>query len=242
MKFSVIIPTWNEASRISRSLRRMREISRHGALEIILVDGGSKDATVSEARKWADKIEVHSKPNRGAQMHAGARLAGGDLRLFLHADTYPPDDWQRALEKFWLQSLQGEVAATVFTVDYGMSWGGRLVSWEQNARAAAFRLASGNAGICTTPEMYDRSGGIPEIPIMEDAAFCLRLRALGRIEVLPQRIMAGGRRLQRKGALLHLARNGWHFGRYLMGVPPEKIWEEYYSQDEEPEKKKAAAA
>lgn len=241
MKFSIVIPAWNEAYHIVQSLKRLREISDPAHSEIILVDGGSTDKTVSVARPWVDRVETLASPNRGAQLHRGASVATGDMLFFLHADTQPPMNWQERLEKFWLAGLREDVAATVFSVDYGSRWNYQLVAWGQNLRTSWLQVAFGDQGFCTTLEIYRKSGGFPEIPLMEDVAFCERLRRCGRIALLPDRILPATRRLLRNGPLRNAARNAWILARYSLGAPPEALWKRYYSQVERAAEVRAAA-
>ncbi|MBI4423758.1 MAG: TIGR04283 family arsenosugar biosynthesis glycosyltransferase [Elusimicrobia bacterium] len=231
MRFSVIIPTWNEGPQIGPSLKRLREISDETHMEIILVDGGSTDKTVEVARDWVDQVRVLGSPNRGAQLHAGGKVATGDLLFFLHADTQPPGNWQERLEKYWLKSHSDPLAATVFSVDYGNHWPFRLVAAGQNWRARWLQIAYGDQGFCVSGDVYAKSGGFPEIPLMEDVGFCRRLRPLGRIEVLPERIRPSARRLRRWGALANSLFNQWLFLRYAAGADPIKLWERYYAKD-----------
>lgn len=231
MRFSVIIPTWNEGPQIASSLKRLREISDESHLEVIVVDGGSSDKTVEAARDWVDQIRVLEKPNRGAQLHAGAKLATGDLLFFLHADTQPPGNWQERLEKFWLKNHPEPLAGTVFSVDYGSHLPYRLVASGQNLRARWLGLAYGDQGFCVSADVYSRSGGFPEIPLMEDVEFSRRLGRIGRVEVLPERIRPSARRLRRWGALTNTLFNQWILARYLLGGDPAKLWERYYSKE-----------
>lgn len=231
MRFSVIVPTWNEGPQIGASLKRLREISDETHMEVILVDGGSTDKTVEAARDWVDQVRVLEKPNRGAQLHAGAKLATGDLLFFLHADTQPPGNWQERLEKFWLKHHEEPLAATVFTVDYGTRLPYRLVAYGQNLRASLFGLAYGDQGFCVSADSYAKSGGFPEIPLMEDVEFCKRLRKVGKIVLLPERIRPAARRLRRRGALANSLFNQWILLRYMAGADPSRLWERYYSKD-----------
>ena len=231
MRFSVIIPTWNEGPRIARALKRLREISDEARMEIILVDGGSTDKTVAAARDWADQLLVQEKPNRGAQLHAGARVATGDLLFFLHADTQPPGRWQEHLEKAWLGAQKEPLAATVFSIDYGPGATYRLVAAGQNWRARWLGLAYGDQGICVSHEVYAKSGGFPEIPLMEDVEFCRRLSKLGRIVVLPDLIRPAVTRLQRSGPLANMLFNQWILLRHALGADPAALWERYYKRD-----------
>jgi rSAM/selenodomain-associated transferase 2 len=230
MKISVIIPTWNEGKQIARGLRRLREISVYDNLELIVVDGGSLDDTREAAAKWADHIVNAREPNRGAQLHAGTKVATGDLLFFLHADTQPPGNWQERLEQFWLGKHKRAPSATVFSVDYGCRWNYRLVAWGQNMRVNLRQVAYGDAGFCTTRENYDASGGIPEVPIMEDVVFSERLQKIGPIVRLPERIHPGARRLHKVGPIRNSIGNFFIRVRYSLGATPEELWRRYYSR------------
>ena len=231
MRFSVVIPTWNEGPQIAASLKRLREISDESHMEIILVDGGSTDKTLDAARDFVDQVRVLEKPNRGAQLHAGAKRATGDLLLFLHADTQPPGNWQERLEKFWLKNHEEPLAGTVFSIDYGNHLPLRLVAAAQNWRTRWLGLAYGDQGFCVSVDNYAKSGGFPEIPLMEDVEFSRRLRKIGKLELLPERIRPAARRLRRSGALVNTLFNQWMLLRYLAGADPARLWERYYSRD-----------
>ncbi|MFH2202445.1 MAG: TIGR04283 family arsenosugar biosynthesis glycosyltransferase [Elusimicrobiota bacterium] len=230
MQFSVIIPVWNEGRQLASALRRLRQISIYDNMELIVVDGGSSDDTREVAAKWADTVINHRQPNRGAQLHAGAQIAAGDLLFFLHADTQPPGNWQECLEQFWLSSHRVTPAATVFSVDYGAHWNYRLVAWGQNARVRWRQVAYGDAGFCTTREVYAACGGIPEIPLMEDVIFSERLRRHGAITLLPARIHPGARRLHETGPLRNSLRNLWIRSRFALGANAEDLWTAYYAK------------
>ncbi len=230
MKFSVIIPTWNEGRQISSALRRLRQISVYDNMELIVVDGGSRDGTREAAARWSDQVLNIRKPSRGAQLHAGAQAATGDLLFFLHADTQPPGNWQECLEQFWLASHDRTPAATVFSVDYGSHWNYRLVAWGQNMRVRWRQIAYGDAGFCTTRENYAACGGFPEIPLMEDVVFSQRISELGEVVLLSQKIHPGARRLHEIGPLRNSLHNSWIRLRHSMGVTPEELWSRYYEK------------
>lgn len=226
MKFSVIIPTFNEGPQISSSLRRLREISKTSPIEIILVDGGSDDDTVEMAKDWVDELLVLDAPNRGAQLHAGAQKATGDLLFFLRADAQPPGNWQQALEHFWLAGKSKKTAATVFRVDYGSSFPYRLASAMENFSAGVRGYPSGDHGFCTTPEIYRESGGFPPYASMEDLVFVDRLNSLGRIVLLKESIWPAARRMRSAGPLTSTLYQYWQELCFRLGASPDYLYKQ----------------
>src|SRR5262249_37441040 len=81
MPVSIIIPTLNESAVLAATIEGLRQQKSH---EIIIVDGGSSDATC-DAAAGAD-LFLRAPGGRASQMNAGAAQARGDVLLFLHAD------------------------------------------------------------------------------------------------------------------------------------------------------------
>lgn len=227
MKFSVVIATWNEGAQIGSALKRLRQISQQSPMEVIVVDGGSTDDTAAQARAWADQVLELPAPNRGAQLHAGAQKATGELLFFLRPDSQPPGNWQQALEHFWLASHPRKVAASCFTVDYGAARAFRLAARFVNSMAGARGLATGDHGLCTTPELYRDAGGYPAYAYREDLSFCERLRRLGQLVMLPERIWPAARRMRHQGPVRCLAEHAWLELRYKLGSSPDTLWRAY---------------
>jgi glycosyltransferase involved in cell wall biosynthesis len=193
-------------------------------MEVIVVDGGSDDGTADAAKDWADEVIALDAPNRGAQWHAGARKAAGDLLLFLRADAQPPGSWQQALERFWLATPISSVAAAAFTVDYGSGGSLRALSAWSNARARG-GVVSADHGLCTTPEIYKTVGGYPEFPVLEDYEFSRRLARRGRVALLPEVIHPAARRLRSQGPWAYAASRLWLETRYRFGAEPAALFE-----------------
>ena len=192
-------------------------------MELIVVDGGSDDNTVTAADAWADSVLRLDKPNRGAQWDAGAQAATGDLLFFLRADAQPPGNWQQALEHFWLATQIDNVAAVGFSVNYGGGAGLRLLSAWSNARVRGGMIGADH-GVCTTPEIYKAVGGFPPFPELEDLEFSRRLAARGRVHLLRDVIHAAARRLRSQGPLRYSVRRLWLEGRYKLGAKPEDLF------------------
>lgn len=223
MKFSVIIATQNEGYHIGPSLKRLRQISHQEPLEVIVVDGGSSDDTLAQARPYADEVLALGHPNRGEQLHLGAVKAAGSMLLFLPGEAQLPGNWQQVLEHFWLAPGLGKVAATVFSVDFGASRSFRLAAWLVNAQARWRGQADLRGGLCTTADIYRQSGGFPPAPCLEGRLFCERLRPFGRISVLPERVWPSANLLHRYGLLGCVRRRLWLELRLAFGAAPERL-------------------
>lgn len=227
MKFSVIVATRNEGAQIVHALKRLRQISRQSPMEVIVVDGASSDGTAALARDWADQVLSTPEENHGAQLDMGARKASGDLVFFLSADTQPPGNWQQALEHYWLKSQPKAVAATAFTVEYGSEIPMRLAARWVNRRVRWRGLATADHGLCTTPELYQKSGGFPAFAYGADRLFCERLSRFGKIALLPERIHPAARKLRRRGVLRLGLQRAWLDLRQRLGADPSALWRAY---------------
>jgi glycosyltransferase involved in cell wall biosynthesis len=91
LKYSIIIPTLNEEKLLPNLLAQLTENSLRSKynIEIIVSDGGSSDNTVGIASKLADKVITHeksTKQNISEGRNAGAKIAEGDILIFLNGD------------------------------------------------------------------------------------------------------------------------------------------------------------
>lgn len=168
MRFSVIIPTLNEAPRISGLVARVREDNPD--CEIIIVDGGSTDGTVELSADSGARV-LHTARGRGRQLAHGAERARGDVLVFLHADTVWPAGAFAALHR---ESESPDVIGGNFRLVF--DGGTRFADW-LTGFYAWFRgkgLYYGDSVIFVRRDIYQALGGIRPMPVMED--FDLRLR------------------------------------------------------------------
>ena len=90
---SIIIPTYNEADPIAQTISKTYAANGKHEVEVIVVDGGSKDDTITIAKNCGAIVVLSERKERAAQMNRGASLAKGEILYFLHADSIPPKDF-----------------------------------------------------------------------------------------------------------------------------------------------------
>ncbi len=96
---SVIIPVYNEEKQILSLLSYLRKSSAGKIQEIIVVDGGSNDSTPQILAAEKNIVFIKSAKGRAKQMNAGALIALAPVLYFLHADSYPPENFDSLILK-----------------------------------------------------------------------------------------------------------------------------------------------
>lgn len=223
-RISIILPTLNEVGSIIAALQPLQILRRCGH-EIILADGGSSDATVTLAEPWVDKV-VHSGRGRAVQMNAGARGARGDILLFLHADTQLPPDADALI----LDALQARDWGRFDVRLSGAHPLLRVVETLMNWRSRLTGIATGDQALFVRRCLFEKGGGFPEIPLMEDIALARALKKHGPPLCLKQRVLTSSRRWEQHGIL----RTIWLMWRlrlaYALGADPAQLVKSYYKR------------
>lgn len=218
-KLSVIVPALNEAAAITATLQALQPLRGSGH-EVIVVDGGSNDMTVELSRRLADRV-IDARAGRATQMRAGAAVATGSVLWFLHADTIVPPNADRLI----VQALQ-HTRAGWGHFDVQLSQTRlllRCVAWMMNQRSRLSGIATGDQGVFVTRQAYDRAGGFPEIPLMEDIALSRELRRRGRPACIRQPLVSSARRWLAHGVLRTILRMWTLRLAYFLGVSPERL-------------------
>ena len=217
MRLSIIIPVLNEERTIAGTVS---DLARVEACEIIVVDGGSTDRTAEVVRDGPARL-VAAARGRAAQMNQGARHAAGDVLLFLHADTRLPATAG--------SDVEGSMA------DHGCVGGRfdirldsprpllRVVGHMISLRSRLTRVATGDQAIFVRRTVFEGLGGFPEIPIMEDVAFCRALKRQGRIACLHSRVVSSARRWEQNGPVRTILLMWALKVLYLAGVAPARL-------------------
>ena len=224
---SVIIPTLNAEKSLAKAMLPLVSAAVRGVVtEVIVVDGGSTDATLEIVDSAGAKL-VTAAPGRGSQLAAGAREAKSDWLLFLHADTILAAGWDDEINKLFEQIESGRfrnkemAAAFRFALDDFSSsarWLERMVA----LRCLVLRLPYGDQGLLISRRLYERLGGFRELPLMEDVDL---VRRIGRKQLILLRTAAvtSPERYIRDGFLTRSLRNLACLTLYYLRVPPRVI-------------------
>ena len=226
---SIVVPALDEAPNLERLLPDL--VARCPQEEVIVVDGGSADASAEVVRRFPSVRFIAGPRGRARQMNAGARESGGDVLLFLHADTRLPDGAAGAIAR--AVAAPGVVGGR-FDVRFDSRRRVlRIVAWFMNARSRATSICTGDQAIFVRRADFDAVGGYPDIPLMEDIELCRRLKGRGRLAALRDRVTTSARKWEREGPLrtigLMLALRLLHF----CGVAPARLHRWYYGAPKE---------
>ncbi len=221
---SVIIPTWNERLELGTTIH---SIGMDSAVEIIVADGGSTDGTLDLAGRVAHRV-VQSIPGRASQLNAGARLAGGEILVFLHADTILPSGALDAI-RCCLAEPRNAGGAFRVSVDSGRS-SLRLISWGINMRSRLLGLPYGDQALFVRRSLFRELRGFRQIEIMEDVDFVRRLRRKGRMALLDLEVRTSERRWQVNGVCRTTLVNWAAIAMYALAFKPNRIRRFYDSQ------------
>jgi rSAM/selenodomain-associated transferase 2 len=217
-RLSIVVPALNEAQGIVATLEALAPLRRRGH-EVIVVDGGSSDATSKLAASLCDRLLVAPR-GRATQMNAGARAAGADALLFLHADTFLPQGADTLVLDALGRHLWGR-----FDVEIDdRHWLLKLTAWAMNVRSRLTGIATGDQAIFVRREAF---AGFPEIALMEDIAFSKAMKRRGAPACLRARVLTSARRWQTRGVLRTILLMYRLRLLYFLGARPEELARRY---------------
>jgi rSAM/selenodomain-associated transferase 2 len=217
LALSIIIPVLNEARSICAMLDAVKEI--RGRIEVIVVDGGSRDHTIEIVQRRGVRV-IKSDRGRGIQLHKGACAARGEALWFLHADTIAP---LAAAELIADALNKEEVVGGNFRVRFdGKRRAARFMTWLY-PRLRRLGLLYGDSGIFVRRETYHGIGGLKPFPIFEDLDLVRRLKRVGRMVEIPLEVLTSSRRFEGRSFVLTFARWAMLQGLYWLGVHPRRL-------------------
>jgi rSAM/selenodomain-associated transferase 2 len=244
-KISIIIPILNEADNISHLLQHLAEnSSKENIADIIIVDGGSTDGSqeivshivsssaseTSEERSKKgldcarpDITLLNSKKGRAKQMNIGAKQATGNILYFLHADSFPPTNF----DKHIINEVSKNNLAGCFRMKFDHNhWWLRLASWLTQFRWRACR--GGDQSQFITKQLFNELGGFNEtFMIYEDNDLINKLYAKNEFVVINKKIKTSARLYERVG-IWKLQYHYWTiYVKKWFGASPEDLYQYY---------------
>lgn len=214
---SIIIPVLNEEKNIENLLNQVSNLN--GEKEIIVVDGGSIDNTVSIAKKYG-KVIISEK-GRANQMNLGVSESKGEILWFVHSDS--------KLDINSLLYIQDAVkngfnagGFSLYFHDYNTNFM-KFVAKSSNLRAKFLGLFYGDQGIFVKKDVFNKINGYPNIEIMEDWQFSRNLYKNYKMTLLKTSIGTSGRRFKEGGQLKTLLLMHKLKILYLLNVSPKRL-------------------
>ena len=222
-QISIIIPTLNEEGGIGDLLHYLNEVSNADLIKsIIVVDGKSDDRTASIARQH-DAVVLTSQPGRAAQMNVGADSADSAILYFLHADTYPPKDFDKMIVRAWENGhMAGCFRMKFDTKNFVLRFFAYLT------RINHIICRGGDQSLFISKEHFVKLGGFnADYRIYEDIEFIGRIYKSMAFAILPTHVITSARKYRDKG----WARLQFHFAvihlKNFMGAKPSALYSYY---------------
>ncbi|MEZ6092787.1 MAG: TIGR04283 family arsenosugar biosynthesis glycosyltransferase [Pirellulaceae bacterium] len=225
MKLSVLIAAINEEAKIAASIS---SAFGGGASEVIVSDGGSTDRTTNVAKAGGARV-IHSEQGRALQFNSAARLAIGEVILFLHADCILPPDFAEQIENALKQGAQCGVFRQRIDSDRFIF---RLIELGNTWRVRLRNLAYGDQGIWIKKRLFHDLGEFPTTKLMEDYLFSETLRQKQRYSVLKGPLLISPRRWESQGVIRQTLLNWTIIRRYRRGASPDELAKVYRRHDQ----------
>lgn len=228
---SIVIPTLNADRSLARCLAAVVPGAVSGLVkDVVVVDGGSKDETVSVAEEAGCTV-IHAPRGRGLQMGLAAKEARGDWLLFLHADTELEPGWEREVQEFIDAAMTSGDIEKAACFRFKLNANGFKARWIERSvavRCAIFALPYGDQGLVVSRRLYDKVGGYAGIPLMEDVDIVGRI-GRRRMTFLRHVALTSAERYSRDGFFSRAARNILCLSLYYLRVPPSVLARIYHA-------------
>jgi len=212
----VVVPALNEGAGLCRLLA---ELTSAGFHDIVVVDNGSTDDSISIALQHCGVRLVSAPLGRGSALNIGALASTADVLLFLHADTTLPRGAQAMIET---TVSDPNVVGGCFRLSFDTrSTVLALYAWF--TRYDTVFTTFGDQAYFVRREAFKRVGGFPKWPILEDVEMRRRLRRVGRFVKLRPSVVTSARRFRKRGPIRQQLRNAAIIALFYVGLSPERL-------------------
>ncbi len=223
MLVSIIIPALNEEASIKKLLQQLQPYRKQGH-EVMVVDGGSRDRTVSISKSLADKV-ISSEAGRAVQMNKGAEQATAEVLWFLHADTVVPDN---GIEKIQFSLNQSQANWGRFNIRLsGSQFLFRLIEKMMNLRSCITGIVTGDQGIFVKKTVFNEVNGFSNLPLMEDIDLSKKLKRYSSPVCVTEKLTTSSRRWEKNGILTTVLLMWRLRFLYWLGVSADKLARQY---------------
>jgi hypothetical protein len=223
---SIIVPVWGDDDLLAGLVNRLP--SSPELLEWV-VAAVNPSVILRELEHRGDiRLVACVTPSRGRQQNAGAAEAQGLLLCFHHADSELLPEHVSALVKVAAdEAVGGGAFHRKFDDRHG--W---MMRWEGAARGLCSVAGPlfGDQSIFVRADVFKRSGGFADIPLMEDVEFSSRLRRLTRIKLLDPPLRSSPRRFQSLGNWRSTLLNILFIALFYLGISPNTLHRWYYQE------------
>ncbi|QJW91001.1 glycosyltransferase family 2 protein [Spirosoma taeanense] len=223
MTLSVIIPALNEADNIGQLVRDLQTCGHNQLADILVVDGGSTDNTVEQARQAGARVVLSPQTGRANQMNYGAELTSGEILYFVHADVRVHPDFVQDIRQSVAQGNDAGCYRFRFASSHPLL---RLNSY--GTRFSGLMSRGGDQTLFITRTLFNRLAGFRErYVIMEDFDMIARIRAVARFCIIPKDVIVSARKYKANSWLRVQLANLTAFGLFFMNVSPVRIAQTY---------------
>ncbi|WP_048198270.1 glycosyltransferase [Methanocella arvoryzae] len=201
MDFSIIVPALNEEKRIRQCLDSIRAQKTSRSWELIVSDSGSTDRTVEIAREYTDKVHVCAEKGTARARNEGARLAEGEVLVFIDSDTVLLPGYLDTIGKaFENRDLIACSCAFKFSKRSPKLLFAEYVTNSYYILRSVFRGATlPGFNVCIRREVFEKLGGF-RLCHLEDLDMSIKLRRIGRTRYIARRkTITSSRRLEKDG-------------------------------------------
>lgn len=221
VSLSIIVPVLNEENHLPLLLKDLSLCCCEDD-EVIIVDGGSTDDGVVNAQGLVDLVMEATK-GRATQMNQGASMSSGKVLWFIHADC--------RLDRACRMEIEKAIEAGFMWGYFDVTIGGtrriyRIIEWFMNNRSRISRIATGDMGIFVTRELFEDTGGFPDIELMEDIALCKKIKKTKPF-VSGRRLIISERRWEKHGIFKTILLMWYLRLVWFLGVPSHILAKQY---------------